>query len=66
MDLRELFDQMPLRDWLAAARERELDYWAETNRFCGRCGTPLARHPDPARHDLLAVGGSAACAPTRR
>lgn len=52
MDLRELFDQMPLRDWLAAARERELDYWAETNRFCGRCGTPLARHPDPAERAM--------------
>ena len=51
-NLRELFEKMPLGDWLAAARTSELDYWAETNRFCGRCGAPLERHPDPAERAM--------------
>ena len=46
-DLRDLFEKMPLGDWMALARDHELDYWQKTNKFCGRCGTALERHPDP-------------------
>ena len=46
-DLRELFGKMPLSDWMALARDQELNYWQETNKFCGRCGTALVRHSDP-------------------
>lgn len=46
-NLRELFETMPINDWLALARSRELAHWSETNKFCGRCGAPLVRHADP-------------------
>ena len=46
-DLRELFGKMPLSDWMKLARDHELHYWQETNKFCGRCGTALVRHSDP-------------------
>jgi len=47
-NLRELFSTMDPASWRGLARERELDHWMETNRFCGRCGTPTEPHPNPA------------------
>ena len=51
-DLRELFGKMPLSDWMALARDHELNYWQETNKFCGRCGSALVRHSDPNEHAM--------------
>jgi len=47
-NLRELFSTMDPASWRGLARERELDHWMETNRFCGRCGAPTEPHPNPA------------------
>lgn len=55
-DLRALFNTMPPDEWVARARERELDHWAETNKFCGRCGAPLERHQDPAENAMACPG----------
>ncbi|MGN0846234.1 MAG: NAD(+) diphosphatase [Kiritimatiellia bacterium] len=50
--LRNLFGTIPPDEWLARARSREFAYWAETNRFCGRCGAPLAHHANPAENAM--------------
>lgn len=51
-NLRELFGQMPLADWMQLAAERELAYWQEINQFCGRCGTRMEHHPNPAERAM--------------
>lgn len=47
-DLRAAFAHMTPDEIVSASRERELNEWTETNRFCGRCGHPMQRHPDSA------------------
>lgn len=60
-NLRELFGTVPPDEWRALARERELDHWRESNRFCGRCGTAMEPHPNPAERALrCAVCGNLA------
>ena len=46
-DLREMFATMSPEEIRAASVERELREWRETNRFCGKCGTPMAPHAKP-------------------
>ena len=50
--LREMFPKVPRDEWLKLARARELAHWTETNRFCGKCGTAMVRHPDPAERAM--------------
>lgn len=45
--LRAMLSSMGPDEFRTVARERELDFWADTNRFCGRCGTAMQRHADP-------------------
>ncbi len=40
--------EMTEREFLEAAKEREIAHWRERNRFCGRCGAEMAAHADPA------------------
>ena len=46
-NLRERFATMTPAEIRAASAERELREWRETNRFCGKCGTPMAPHAKP-------------------
>ena len=50
--LREMFPRVSREEWLDLARARELAHWTETNRFCGKCGTAMVRHPDPAERAM--------------
>lgn len=46
-NLRERFATMTPAEIRAASAERELREWRETNRFCGKCGTPMVPHAKP-------------------
>ena len=43
--LRALFDLVPPDTLAQAGLARQLLHWRLAHRFCGACGTPLARHP---------------------
>ena len=47
-DLREMFATMTPEEIKAASRARELEEWKATNRFCGKCGTEMRPHANPA------------------
>ncbi len=50
MDARELrlrFSSMTPDEMRDVSRECELDEWRAVNRFCGKCGAPMAPHPNP-------------------
>lgn len=46
MDLREAWNHMPKAEWLKEAKKAELNYFFETNKFCGKCGCVLDRSSD--------------------
>ena len=49
VDLRRLLGQVD-DDWFAVAgRGAQILAWADTHRFCGRCGTPTGGHPQGER-----------------
>lgn len=50
--LKEMFHSLGPEEWRRVSREQELAWWWETNRFCGKCGQPLAPHPDPNEHAM--------------
>ena len=52
-DLRKMFATMSPEEIRAASTERELREWRETNRFCGKCGTAMAPHADPAERAFV-------------
>lgn len=45
--LKEMFHSLGPEEWKLVSREQELKWWAETNRFCGKCGHAMERHADP-------------------
>jgi len=45
INLRALFDLVPPATLAQAGLARQLLHWRLAHRFCGACGTPLARHP---------------------
>ena len=47
-DLRARFAEMTPEEIRAASLQRELEEWTDDNRFCGRCGTAMRRHENPA------------------
>ena len=51
--LREMLSEMTPDEFRAAARERELAEWREVNRFCGRCGTAMRPHANPAERAFV-------------
>ena len=50
--LRELFATSTPDEWRGLAKTHELEHWAETNRFCGRCGAEMTPHTDPAERAM--------------
>ncbi len=50
--LKEMFHSLGPEEWRKVSREQELAWWKESNRFCGRCGQPLAPHPNPEEHAM--------------
>lgn len=44
---------MSEEEFRQASREREIAYWRETNRFCGKCGEAMTVHPDPSECAML-------------
>lgn len=51
--LREMFSTMTPDEIRAASKERELEEWRLDNRFCGRCGTAMSLHGNPAERALV-------------
>lgn len=51
--LRALYDTLPPEAWRQASFESELRVWRETNRFCGKCGAPMAPHADPDERAMV-------------
>ena len=48
--LRESFAVMDEADWIMAGRASQILAWADTHKFCGRCGTPTeARRSERAK-----------------
>ena len=45
--LRELFATMTAEERREASRQKEIEEWKDVNRFCGKCGTAMERHPNP-------------------
>lgn len=41
MGLREAWEYMTEAEWKKAAREAELEYFRDTHKFCGSCGSPM-------------------------
>lgn len=62
-DLRLKLGSMTHDEIKAASRERELEEWRVTNRFCGRCGAPTVPHPDPAERAFVCTKCGAAAYP---
>lgn len=52
-ELRALFGKVPDEEWRALGREHELAVWRDSNRFCGRCGAPMAPHADPRERAMV-------------
>lgn len=52
-ELRAAFGKSTPEEWRRLCRERELEHWRETNRFCGRCGAATERHADPAENAMV-------------
>ncbi len=46
MDLREAWNHMPKAEWLKEAKKAELNYFFETNKYCGKCGCALDQASD--------------------
>lgn len=46
--LRTEIGRMTAAEFRKVSVERGLEHWRATNRFCGRCGAGMERHPDPA------------------
>ena len=52
-DLRARFATMTPDEIRDVSRERELDEWRAVNRFCGKCGTPMRPHSNPAERAFV-------------
>jgi len=52
-NLREMFATMTHEEIAAASRERELQEWQETNRFCGKCGARMLPHENRAERAFV-------------
>ena len=57
--LRALFDLVPPEVLAQAGLARQLLHWRLAHRFCGACGTPLARKPDERAMVCPACGHTA-------
>ena len=44
---------MSPEEFRTAARERELEEWRSTNRFCGKCGSSMQPHANAAERALV-------------
>ena len=44
---------MTPEEFRAAARERELEEWRSTNRFCGKCGSLMQPHVNPVERAFV-------------
>jgi len=51
--LRELFATMTPDEIRSASRVRELEEWRSVNRFCGKCGTAMRPHANPAERAFV-------------
>lgn len=47
-ELRVKFGEMSHEERKSASREREIAEWENSNRFCGKCGTAMRHHENPA------------------
>ena len=52
-NLRQMLAMMSPEEFRAAARERELEEWRSTNRFCGKCGSSMQPHVNPVERALV-------------
>ena len=52
-NLRQMLATMSPEEFRAAARERELEEWRSTNRFCGKCGSLMQPHVNPVERALV-------------
>ena len=52
-DIRTMFATMTSEEIKAASRERELEEWRATNRFCGKCGAAMQPHANPAERAFV-------------
>ena len=51
--LRSMLGELSPDEFRRIARERELAEWAESNKFCGRCGTGMRRGDNPAENAFV-------------
>ena len=56
-NLRQMLATMSPEEFRAAARERELEEWRSTNRFCGKCGSLMQPHANPVERALVCSRG---------
>ena len=53
MDIRTMFATMTHEQIREVSRERELEEWRAVNRFCGKCGTAMQPHANPAERAFV-------------
>lgn len=51
--LRRRMLEMTPAEFKAAAVKAELEEWRAVNKFCGKCGTPMTRHPKETEHAFV-------------
>lgn len=53
MDIRSFFAQANADEIRAVSRARELEEWRAVSRFCGKCGTRMQPHANPAERAFV-------------